>query len=78
MAKPRRAIQIYVSKEDQWLLDSIIQIVEMKKKSKRKSSVSWELLRLAKNGLLRELSGADFDREILLKEILNVHTQNPT
>ena len=58
-------LKIYISPEDEWLIDSLKKIVESKKKMHLKSSLSWELLRIAKNGLINELAGASLDKTIL-------------
>jgi len=62
-----KVIKLYVSDDDLWLLEAVSKIVATKKKAGRKSSVSWELCRLAKNGLTHGLSGADIDQTILLR-----------
>jgi len=60
-----RTVKIYVADADLWLLEAISKIVAAKKKAGRKSSLSWELCRLAKNGITRGVSGAELDRQIL-------------
>ena len=61
-------VKLYVADEDLWLIEAVQQIVDAKKKTNRKSSLSWELVRLAKNGLTNGLSGVDIDRAVLLRD----------
>ena len=61
-------VKLYVADEDLWLIEAVQQIVDAKKKAGRKSSLSWELVRLAKNGLTNGLSGVDIDRAVLLRD----------
>lgn len=62
-----KIVKLYVSDDDAWLIEAVQKIVDTKKRYGRKSSLSWELVRLAKNGLTHGLSGADIDRQILLE-----------
>jgi hypothetical protein len=48
-----------------WLIQALEKIVQTKQELGLKSSLSWELLRIAKNGLTSEMVGAKIDRAIL-------------
>jgi len=52
-------------REDEWLHDCLTRIVETKKAAGFASSLSYELVRLAKNGLTGSMDGAETDRKIL-------------
>ncbi len=52
-------------KKDEWLYDCITKIVESKKAAGMRTSLSFELIRLARNGLLNEMRGAEADQKIL-------------
>jgi hypothetical protein len=60
-----RVVKIYVSEQDMWLIQALEKIVQTKQELGLKSSLSWELLRIAKNGLTSEMVGAKIDRAIL-------------
>lgn len=52
-------------KDDVWFLDALVKIVDTKKAAGFKTSVSYELVRLAKNALTGAVDGAAFDRKVL-------------
>jgi len=67
-------LTIHVRKEFEGVLRVVQRIVDTKKKLGHETSISYELLRLASNGLKREMVGADIDRcvlEMLRKEGLD-------
>lgn len=66
MAGRRRLIRVYLHPDDEGLYLALEKIVKAKNATGFKSSISFELVRLAKNGLLGNLVGAKVDREILL------------
>ena len=63
-----KRISIRFRDKDEWLYDRIATIVEHKQAAGMRTSFTFELLRLAKNGLLGEMRGADLDRAILKGE----------
>lgn len=65
-------ITVTVAEKDYWLIDAVNRVVETKKKGGMQSSFSFELVRLAKNGLTGNLAGAEIDQQILLTEDQNV------
>jgi hypothetical protein len=52
-------------KGDAWFLDALVKIVDTKKAAGFKTSVSYELVRLAKNSLTGAIDGSAFDRKVL-------------
>jgi hypothetical protein len=58
-------ITVSIRKEDLWILDVLDRIVEAKQAAGIKTSLSWELVRCAKNGLTNGLDGAELDKKIL-------------
>ena len=60
---PRK--MIWIRKENAWLIDKINDIVEAKRRAGESTTFSFEFVRLARNGLLRNLEGAEEDRRIL-------------
>lgn len=58
-------LTIHVRKEFEGLLRILHRIVDTKEKLGHGTSISYELLRLASNGLKREMVGADIDRYVL-------------
>lgn len=52
-------------KEDQWVNKYIQDIIDTKKKLGFKTSFSFELIRLAKNGLINSTDGSKIDRMVI-------------
>jgi hypothetical protein len=52
-------------RKDEWLHDCITKIVASKRAAGLETSFSYELIRVACNGLLNEMRGAEEDRKIL-------------
>ena len=52
-------------KDDVWFLDALVKIVDTKQSAGFKTSVSYELIRLAKNALTGAVDGSAFDRKVL-------------
>ena len=52
-------------KQDVWFLDALVKIVDTKQSAGFKTSVSYELIRLAKNALTGAVDGSAFDRKVL-------------
>lgn len=50
---------------DVWFYEALTKIVETKKVAGFKTSMSYELMRLAKNSLTGSVDGSVFDREVL-------------
>ena len=50
---------------DAWFYDALVRIVETKQSSGFRTSLSYELIRLAKNSLTGAVNGAAFDRKVL-------------
>lgn len=61
-------IKLYVSAEDMEHITALRKIVAAKKEQGRKGSLSHEILRTSKNGLLGTLTGAEVDRAVLLRK----------
>ena len=59
---------VVCSKKDSWLFEAIDKIIGTKKMAGMQSSFNFELLRIAKNGLVRNMLGAEEDRTILKGE----------
>ena len=51
--------------KDKWFYDWIVKMVDTKRYMGLRTSMSFEILRLAKKGLLDSAEGADLDRTIL-------------
>lgn len=67
MPKKYRQRQVCVRVRDQWVLKFIDKIVSGKKKMGIETSFSYELIRLVKSALLKEIPpGIELDRAILL------------
>ena len=62
-----KTVKVYVTQQDMWLIEALEEIVKAKRAMGLKSSISFELLRLAKNGLTDGLAGSKMDRAILEK-----------
>jgi len=60
----RRETAVFRQK-DEWLYECIEKIVRLKKAAGIRTSFSYELIRLAANGLTGEMIGAEIDRKIL-------------
>ena len=60
-----KRIVVVVPREDEWLYDCLEKIVKTKKEMGLRSTMSFELLRLAKNGMTKGMVGVDLDRKIL-------------
>jgi hypothetical protein len=52
-------------RQDEWFHKKIKQLVEVKRAMGARTSFSYEIVRLAKNGLASTLTGEDLDRSIL-------------
>jgi hypothetical protein len=63
-----RKITISVRTQDEWLLETVNDIVKTKKLMGLPSSFSYEFVRLAKNGLTGNLIGQRLDQKILSGE----------
>ena len=65
--KLKRSIRVCVvfRKEDAWVRNAVQKIVEHKRLAGLPTSFSYELVRLAKNGILKTSIGAKLDRKIL-------------
>ena len=61
-----KRIVVVFPREDEWMFECLTKIVETKKAMGMKSTLSFELLRLAKNGLTNGLKGVELDRRILV------------
>jgi len=57
--------KITFRRKDEWLHECVTKIVETKRDAGMKTSFSYELVRLARNGMLNEMRGAEKDQEIL-------------
>jgi uncharacterized membrane protein len=62
--KPKREL-ITFKKEDEHFYSLIVGIVQIKKLTGIRTSFSYELIRLAKNGLGMSLKGTSLDRKII-------------
>ncbi len=60
--------KITFRRRDEWLHHCVQKIVDTKRDAGMTTSFSYELVRLARNGLLNEIRGADSDRKILKGE----------
>lgn len=69
--KQSKKITLTVKTADGWLLECVEKIVEFKLEMGFKTSVSYEILRLAKKGLVESMEGADLDKKVLK----SVHTR---
>lgn len=56
---------IYFREEMNWLVQYIDKIVETKAEMGVRTSFSWEMQRLARNGLLNSKEGSSIDRTML-------------
>lgn len=61
-----RRVTVTVADEDAWLIEAIEEVVKVKRKGGLRSSFSFELVRLAKNGLTGNLTGHEIDQRILM------------
>jgi hypothetical protein len=52
-------------RKDEWLHECVTKIVASKRAAGLRTSFSYELVRLARNGMLNEMRGAEKDQEIL-------------
>lgn len=50
---------------DVWFYDALVRIVETKQSTGFRTSLSYELIRLAKNSLTGSVNGSAFDRKVL-------------
>jgi len=60
-------VTVTIRNEDAWLVEAVRQIVKAKRQAKLPTSFSYELIRLAKNGLTGNLTGHELDQRILRK-----------
>lgn len=66
MKDPPRKASVRFRRGDEWLLEAIDEIVEIKRLAGFKSSFSFELIRLAKKGLMDSAEGAEMDKVALI------------
>jgi hypothetical protein len=59
---------VYFRKKDLWLKECLDKIIKSKKAMGIRTNMSYEIVRLAKNGLMKELIGADLDKKILVDD----------
>lgn len=52
-------------RQDEWLIKCIDRIVEAKTLAGMRTTASFELVRLAKNGLTNAMTGSEIDRKVL-------------
>ena len=62
-------------RRDNWLYDCIDKIVRVKRAAGIKTSHSYELVRLAKDGLTHHMHGAENDLSILKKGVVDALPQ---
>jgi len=60
-----KRVVVVIPREDEWLFECLEKIVKTKNEMGLRSTMSYELLRLAKNGMTKGMVGADLDRKIL-------------
>jgi len=61
-------LKVYVSAEDQWVLDALKSIVQTKKNMGYQSSLSFEVMRCVRNSLTQCMVGTELDTQILLRD----------